>query len=56
MRRLILSILCPLAISLILMPVSVATAAASAACNQGTMTAHSMIPEGVPGHEHVPEC
>ena len=26
------------------------------ACNQGTEMAHSKIPEGVPGHHHVPEC
>jgi hypothetical protein len=26
----------------------------SAACNEGTTTAHTSIPEGAAGHEHVP--
>jgi hypothetical protein len=57
MRRLFLFLTVVLALGALPFSGGVAAAAPSpSACNQGTENAHSKIPHGVPGHEHVPEC
>ena len=58
MRRMTL-ILAVALVMVALITISAGTALAfdANACNQGTQHAHhEAIPEGVPGHEGVPEC
>ena len=55
MKRFLLVLATVLALVAFVLPASVARAELpGATCNAGTMTAHMSIPEGVPGHEHVP--
>ena len=54
MRRILLIL--TVAAFMVVLSVRTALAFSSAACNQGTKTAHSQIPEGKVSHEKVPEC
>jgi hypothetical protein len=54
MQRVFMLIVVVLVLGVVLLPTG--GAPSSSACNLGTETAHSSIPQGVPGHDHVPEC
>ena len=56
MRQLCQFLMVTLAFTVLLFAGTASAAPSSKACNRGTQTAHGSIPEGVPGHEHVPEC
>ena len=56
MRQLLQFLTVTLTLAVVLFAGTASASPSSSACNQGTQTAHASIPEGVPGHDHVPEC
>jgi hypothetical protein len=56
MRRLLLFVGLVLVTAVAAFPVIAGAAPSPNACNKGTEKAHMSMPEGVPGHDHVPHC